>query len=71
VPTPDKGVEDHVSAAFCAENVAFNGNEDEVQAIAAHGPRGAALLSGLAVAALLAIWIAFFYFIFVPRGAVG
>jgi hypothetical protein len=71
MPTSDNGVEDHVSAAFLRENVAFHGNDEEVLAIATHGPRGAALLSGLAVAALLAVWIAFFYFIFVPRGDVG
>ena len=67
----DNGVEDHVSAAFCRENVAFHGNNDEVLAIAAQGPRGAALLAGISVAVLLAIWIAFFFFIFVPRGSVG
>jgi hypothetical protein len=51
--------------------VAFHGNEDEVLAIAAEGPRGAALVAGISVAILLAIWIAFFFFIFVPRGNVG
>ena len=51
--------------------MAFHGNEDEVLAIAAQGPRGAALLAGISVAVLLAIWIAFFFFIFVPRGSVG
>ena len=71
MPTLDNGVEDHVSAAFCRENVAFHGNDDEVLAIAAQGPRGAALLAGISVAVLLAIWIAFYFFIFVPRGSVG
>lgn len=71
MPTSDSGIEDHVSAAFCRENVAFHGNEDEVMAIAAEGPRGAALVAGISVAILLAIWIAFFFFIFVPRGNVG
>jgi hypothetical protein len=71
MPTLDNQLEDHVSAAFCRENVAFHGSEDEVLAIAAQGPRGAALLAGISVALLLAIWIAFFFFIFVPRGSVG
>jgi hypothetical protein len=71
MPTSDNQLEDHVSAAFCRENVAFHGGEDEVLAIAAQGPRGAAVLAGISVAVLLAIWIAFFYFIFVPRGGVG
>jgi len=71
MPTSDNGIESHVSAAFNRENVAFHGNEDEVLAIAAEGPRGAALVSGISVAVLLAIWIAFYFFIFVPRGSVG
>ncbi len=71
MPTSDNGIESHVSAAFNRENVAFHGNDDEVLAIAAEGPRGAALVSGISVAVLLAIWIAFYFFIFVPRGSVG
>ncbi len=70
-PTVDDRVEDHVSAAFRLENVAGYGNQDEVQAIVAAGPRGAAALAGLAVAILLAIWVAFFVFVFLPRGTVG
>ena len=69
--TSDNGVNDHVSAAFLRENVAFHGGEDEVLAIAAKGPRGAVLVAGISVAVLLAIWIAFYFFIFVPRGDVG
>jgi hypothetical protein len=71
MPSSDNRIEDHVSAAFCRENVAFHGNDDEVLAIAAKGPRGAVLVAGISVAALLAIWIAFYFFIFVPRGQVG
>ena len=71
MPTSDIGVEHHVSAAFRRENVAFHGDEEAVKAIAADGPRGAVWVAGLAVAVLLAIWIAFYFFIFVPRGDVG
>ena len=71
MPASDNGVEDHVSAAFSRDNVAFHGTEDEVLAIAQGGPRGAALLAGMSVAVLLAIWIAFFFFIVLPRGDVG
>ena len=39
--------------------------------IVAAGPRGAVALAGLSVAMLLAIWLAFFVFVFLPRGAVG
>jgi len=67
----DSGVETHVSAAFNRENVAFHGSEEEVMAIAAQGPRGAALVAGLSVVALLLIWVAFYFVIFVPRGQVG
>ncbi|MET4177549.1 hypothetical protein [Bradyrhizobium sp. LA7.1] len=69
--TSDTVIEGHVSAAFRRENVAFHGNDDEVLAIVAEGPRGAALVAGISVAILLTIWIAFFFFIFVPRGSVG
>jgi hypothetical protein len=71
MPTSDNAIEGHVSAAFNRENVAFHGSDDEVLAIAADGPRGAAWVAGIAVAVLLAIWIAFYFFIFVPRGSVG
>jgi hypothetical protein len=71
MPTSVSGVEDHVSAAFSRENVAFHGNDDEVLAITAGGPRGAVLVAGISVAVLLALWIAFYFFIFVPRGSVG
>lgn len=71
MPTSNNGIENHVSAAFRRENVAFHGSQDEVMAIAAKGPRGAALVAGISVAALLAIWILFYFVVFVPRGQVG
>lgn len=71
MPTSDDGIESHVSAAFRRENVAFHGSDDEVMAIAAKGPRGAALVAGMSVALLLGIWILFYFVVFVPRGQVG
>ena len=71
VPSVDDPVETYVSAAFRPENVALHGDQDEVQKIVAMGPRGALALAGLSVAALLAVWLAFFVFVFLPRGAVG
>jgi hypothetical protein len=65
------GVEAHVSSAFRPENVASIGDEDELRSIVAKGPSGAIALAGLSVAVLLAIWLAFFIFIFLPRGAIG
>ncbi|MGO9946133.1 MAG: hypothetical protein ACLPWG_04715 [Steroidobacteraceae bacterium] len=70
-PTVDEEVKDHVSSAFSSENVAFNGSQDEVMKIVNAGPWGAVALAGLAVVLLLAIWVAFFIFVFLPRGAIG
>ena len=67
----DDQTEAYVSAAFRPENVAIHGSDDEVQAIVAQGPRGALALAGLSVAILLAIWLAFFVFVYLPRGAIG
>jgi hypothetical protein len=71
VPTVDDRGEDYVSAALRRENGAFHGTDDEVLAIAATGPRGAVAVAGLSVAVLLAIWVAFFLFVYLPRGAIG
>ncbi|MDM0021400.1 hypothetical protein [Variovorax saccharolyticus] len=65
---PDMG---HVSAATHAENVAFHGSPQELMEIACAGPRGALAVAGLAVFVLLALWIAFFFFVFAPRGSLG
>ena len=69
--TVEEGTGTHVSASFHPENVARRGADEEVQRIVAEGPRGAIALAGLTVAILLAIWLAFFAFVFLPRGAIG
>ena len=61
----------HISAAFRPENVGIHGADDEVRRIVAAGPRGALALAGASVAMLLVIWLAFFVFVFLPRGPVG
>ena len=33
------------------------------------GPRGAIVLAGIATACVVAIWFAFYLFVFLPRGA--
>ncbi|MET0683536.1 MAG: hypothetical protein ABWZ29_09370 [Casimicrobiaceae bacterium] len=71
MPAADDRTRAHVSAAFRHENVADLGGDEEMNAIVASGPRGAIALAGLTVAMLVAIWLAFFVFIFLPRGAVG
>jgi hypothetical protein len=71
VPAVDEQTGVYVSAAFHPENVAIHGNEDDLKKIVANGPRGAIALAGVTVAMLLAIWLAFFVLVFLPRGAVG
>jgi hypothetical protein len=67
----DDRTDAYVSAAFNPENVAAHGDEALLERIVAQGPRGALVLAGLSVAALVALWLAFFVFVFLPRGAVG
>ena len=44
---------------------------ESVEQIVARGPRGAIALSVLSVAAMLAMWLAFYFWVFLPRGTVG
>jgi len=71
MPAVDDRAGAYVSAAFNPDNVARHGDDDHLRRIVADGPRGALALAALTVAMLLAIWLAFFVFIFLPRGAVG
>ena len=43
-------------------------NQAMVDAVLRQGPTGAIALAGVAVAIVVAIWIAFYFFVFVPRG---
>jgi hypothetical protein len=43
--------------------------QDQVEDIVAGGPRGAAVLAGIATAIVFAIWFAFYLFVFIPRAA--
>ena len=70
-PVGEPRNDDHVSSAVANENVAFHGDQDEVMRLVAAGPWGAAALAGLSVALLLALWLAFFALVFLPRGSVG
>jgi hypothetical protein len=36
-----------------------------------HGPRGAFLVAGIATALLFLGWLAFYFFLFLPRGSIG
>ena len=39
-----------------------------VESIAQQRPKGALTVSALAVAVVIAIWFAFYFFVFLPRG---
>ncbi len=44
--------------------------DDAVDTIVAGGARGAIVLASIATAIVIAIWLAFYYFVFLPRGPV-
>lgn len=71
MPPRDAPSIDHVSASFLEENVAFHGDTQALERIGDAGPRGAFAVAGMAVFVLLALWVAFFFFVFAPRGSVG
>ncbi|WP_201723722.1 hypothetical protein [Bradyrhizobium neotropicale] len=43
--------------------------DQAVEEIVAQGPSGAIALAGIATACVVAIWLAFYLFVFLPRGA--
>ena len=58
------------SAAGLAGDDAPSASQDkEMEVIARSGARGAVLVAGLATAVVIGLWIAFYLFVFVPRGA--
>jgi len=46
-----------------------NTADDRVNRIVAGGPGGALVVAGIATACVVAMWLAFYLFIFLPRGA--
>jgi hypothetical protein len=46
------------------------GNDQEVEAIVSRGPAGAFAVAGIATAIVVAIYFAFYFFAYLPRGAV-
>ncbi|MBB5501873.1 hypothetical protein [Paraburkholderia sp. MM5384-R2] len=44
--------------------------DDEVDRVVAAGPRGAIALAGIATVIVMAIWFAFYFFAFLPRGII-
>ncbi|MGU7768566.1 hypothetical protein ACV229_00090 [Burkholderia sp. MR1-5-21] len=43
---------------------------ERVDEIVRHGPRGAIALAGTATAIVVAIWFAFYFLVFLPRGVI-
>lgn len=42
-------------------------DDDDIETIVASGPRGAVALAGVATFIVVAIWFAFYLFVFTPR----
>jgi hypothetical protein len=68
---PDFVTESHHSAAASPEHVAAPISADAAAEALKDGPKGALLVAGIAVALLLAGWLAFYFLLFLPRGPVG
>jgi len=49
-------------------NSPFEEREEQVDDVIAHGPRGALALAGIATFIVVAIWLAFYLLVFMPRG---
>jgi hypothetical protein len=44
---------------------------EDVDRVVREGPRGAIALAGVATLIVVALWFAFYFFVFVPRGVVS
>jgi hypothetical protein len=63
--------EPHDSAAAQPEHVAAPIAAEAAAAMLKNGPRGALLVSAIAVGLLFIGWLAFYFFLFLPRGPIG
>jgi len=61
----------HQTAAASPEHVAEPIDSDAALAALKDGPHGALVVSAIAVALVLLIWLAFYFLLFIPRGSVG
>jgi hypothetical protein len=61
----------HRSASDSTEQVAEPKGVDTAGECLPHGPRGAFVVSGIAVALLFIGWVAFYFLLFMPRGSIG
>jgi hypothetical protein len=63
--------EPHRSAAHSANHVAQPIEADEAVQALRNGPIGAFVVASIAVGLLFIGWLAFYFFLFMPRGAIG
>lgn len=49
------------------ETAAPHSEEESVDAIVRSGPRGAVAVAGIATAVVIALWVAFYLLVFLPR----
>jgi hypothetical protein len=63
--------ENHSSAAHLREHVAAPIRSEEAIKALRDGPRGALVIAGIAVGILFIGWLAFYFFLFLPRGPIG
>jgi hypothetical protein len=63
--------EPHRSAAHLPEHVAAPIGAQAAAEALKDGPRGALLMAAVAVGLMFIGWLAFYFLLFVPRGAVG
>jgi hypothetical protein len=63
--------ETYQTAAGRPEHVAAPIAQDEAVQALRNGPIGAFVVAAVAVALLFIGWIAFYFFLFVPRGPIG
>jgi hypothetical protein len=45
-------------------------SDEEVERVVADGPHGAIAVAGVATLIVMAIWFAFYFLVFLPRGAI-
>jgi len=63
--------EPHQSAANSTDRVAAPIGPDEAARALRSGPIGALVVASIAVAMLFIGWLAFYFFLFMPRGPIG
>jgi hypothetical protein len=61
----------HDSAAHTPEHVAAPVGAEEAAFALRNGPTGALIVASIAVAVLFIGWLAFYFLLFLPRGAIG